>query len=179
LARLEETGFAPHQERFPASELLNELAHEWKPLAEERGMTLETESETDLTVDGDRGLLRQALANLLENAVKYCRDGDRIELSARSSEKGVELVVSDTGPGIPHDDQPRVFERFYRVDKGRSRSNGGTGLGLSIVKHVAEAHGGTATLVSRPGAGSKFALFIPSPSGASGTPGITPDGTGS
>ena len=161
LARLEESGFAPHRDRFHAKELLGELAREWSPRAEGRGMTLSVSAEPEVTVDGDRGLLRQALANLLENAVKYCRQGDRIEISARPVEAGAELVVSDTGPGIPYLDQARVFERFYRVDKGRSREQGGTGLGLSIVKHAAEAHGGTATLESRPGAGATFRIYVP------------------
>jgi signal transduction histidine kinase len=127
-----------------------------------------------IVVDGDRGLLRQALANLLENAVKYCGRGARIELAARGVAGGVELSVSDTGPGIPYQDQPRVFERFYRVDKGRSREQGGTGLGLSIVKHVAEAHGGSATLESRPGAGATFRITLPA-----GPDAVRPGGTGS
>ncbi|MGH7565057.1 MAG: sensor histidine kinase [Gemmatimonadota bacterium] len=114
-----------------------------------------------MTVDGNRALLRQALGNLLENAVKYCRPGDRIEISARSIADGVELAVSDTGPGIPYPDQSRVFERFYRVDKGRSREQGGTGLGLSIIRHAAEAHDGTVELESRPGAGASFRIVVP------------------
>ncbi|HKY61506.1 MAG TPA: ATP-binding protein [Gemmatimonadota bacterium] len=170
LARLEESGFAPHRERFSAEELLRELAREWTPKAEDRGMTLSVAGGAGVSVDGDRGLLRQALANLLENGVKYCRQGDRIEISARSVEGGSELAVSDTGPGIPHEDQARVFERFYRLDKGRSREQGGTGLGLSIVRHAAEAHGGAATLESRPGAGATFRIFVPSRPGTAGTP---------
>jgi two-component system phosphate regulon sensor histidine kinase PhoR len=177
LARLEESGFAPHRERFPAEELLSELARDWTPRAEDRGMTLSLAGEAGVTVDGDRGLLRQALANLLENAVKYCRQGDRVEISARSVQRGTELVVSDTGPGIPYEDQARVFERFYRLDKGRSREQGGTGLGLSIVKHAAEAHEGTATLESRPGAGATFRIFVPSRPGGPPHPGIKRGGT--
>lgn len=166
LARLEESGFALHGERFAARDLLMELAREWTPRMEERGMMLAVASGPEVWVDGDRGLLGQALANLLENAVKYCRKGDRVEIFARSIEEGAELVVSDTGPGIPDEHQARVFERFYRVDKGRSRERGGTGLGLSIVRHAAEAHGGTATLESRPGAGATFRILLPSRSGA-------------
>ncbi|HKY60301.1 MAG TPA: ATP-binding protein [Gemmatimonadota bacterium] len=170
LARLEESGFAPHRERFSADDLLRELAREWTPKAEDRDMTLSVAGESGVTVDGDRGLMRQALANLLENAVKYCREGDRIEISARSAEGGAELAVSDTGPGIPYEDQARVFERFYRLDKGRSREQGGTGLGLSIVKHAAEAHGGVAMLESRPGFGAAFRIFVPSRPGTPRTP---------
>jgi two-component system phosphate regulon sensor histidine kinase PhoR len=179
LARLEESGFAPHRERFPARDLLGELAREWSPRADDRGMTLEVAGGPAVTLDGDRGLLRQALANLVENAVKYCREGDLIELFARVTAGGVELVVSDTGPGIPYEDQPRVFERFYRVDKGRSREGGGTGLGLSIVKHTAEAHGGTATLESRPGQGTTFRILVPGRPGAGGAQAdeVRPGGT--
>lgn len=177
LARLEESGFAPHRDRFSAADLLNELAREWRPRAEDRGMTLVVAAAPEVVVDGDRGLLRQALNNLLENAVKYCGPGDRIEISARGIAEGVELMVSDTGPGIPHEDQPRVFERFYRVDKGRSREQGGTGLGLSIVRHVAETHGGKATLESRPGAGATFRITVPTrPEGARPDP-VRPGGT--
>ncbi|MGH7570696.1 MAG: ATP-binding protein [Gemmatimonadota bacterium] len=165
LARLEEAGFAPHRERFSAGDLLSELAREWGPRAEQSGLTLAVDAEPDVTIDADRGLLRQALANLLENAVKYCRPGDGIRIAARPTAEGAELAVSDTGPGIPYQDQPRVFERFYRVDKGRSREQGGTGLGLSIVKHAAEAHGGTVALESRPGAGSTFRIVIPAREG--------------
>jgi two-component system phosphate regulon sensor histidine kinase PhoR len=174
LARLEESGFAPHRERFPAADLLNELAREWLLRAQDLGMSLLVAPAPGIVVDGDRGLLRQALANLLENAVKYCGRGARIELAARGVAGGVELSVSDTGPGIPYQDQPRVFERFYRVDKGRSREQGGTGLGLSIVKHVAEAHGGSTTLESRPGAGATFRITLPA-----GPVSVRPGGTGS
>ena len=172
LARLEESGFAPHREHFPAADLLNELAREWLPRAEDRGLSLVVAAAPEIFVDGDRGLLRQALTNLLENAVKYCRPGDRIEIATRELAGGVELSVSDTGPGIPYPDQPRVFERFYRVDKGRSREQGGTGLGLSIVRHVAEAHDGRATLESRPGAGATFRIIVPARSEA-----VRPGGT--
>lgn len=181
LARLEEAGFAPRRERFMAGDLLGELEQEWRPRAEERGMTLAVSAAPEVTVDGDPRLLRQALVNLLDNAIKYCGKGDRIEMSARAVEGGAELAVSDTGPGIPYEHGERVFERFYRVDRGRSRERGGTGLGLSIVKHVAEAHGGTAAVESRPKAGATFRIFVPHRAEAQGPPpgALRPGGTGS
>lgn len=144
-------------------------------------MTLAVSAAPEVTVDGDPRLLRQALVNLLDNAIKYCGKGDRIEMSARAVEGGAELAVSDTGPGIPYEHGERVFERFYRVDRGRSRERGGTGLGLSIVKHVAEAHGGTAAVESRPGAGATFRIFVPHRAEAQDPPpgALRPGGTGS
>ena len=108
----------------------------------------------------DRGLIEQLLANLLDNAVKYTERG---AVRVRTGEAGGRAwcEVEDTGCGIPEADQPRVFERFYRVDKARSREKGGTGLGLSIVKHIAGLHGGEVSLRSRPGEGSTFRVEIP------------------
>lgn len=106
--------------------------------------------------------LTQVLENLLENAIKYTPKGAKIEVSAQRREGTVELCVRDDGPGIPAADLPHIFERFYRVDKGRSRETGGTGLGLSIVKHIAQLHGGRAWVESEPGRGSAFFVSLPS-----------------
>ena len=120
----------------------------------------------DLSVVGDRRQLVSALANLLENAVKYSEPGSEVEVQARSLDGGgpadggpmVEIEVTDHGIGIPASDLERVFERFYRVDPARSRDTGGTGLGLAIVRHVAQRHGGEVTVRSVEGVGSTFAL---------------------
>jgi two-component system phosphate regulon sensor histidine kinase PhoR len=101
------------------------------------------------------------LVNLLQNAINYTPEGGRITLEARKDEGGVQFEVADSGIGIPSEDLPRIFERFYRVDKGRSRELGGTGLGLSIVKHIAEAHGGRVSVESRIGKGSRFTVTLP------------------
>ena len=113
-----------------------------------------------LTVVGDRRQLVSALANLLENAVKYSDAGAEVTVSARSAGDGVELDVADHGIGIPATDLERVFERFYRVDRARSRDTGGTGLGLAIVRHVAQNHGGDVVVRSREGEGSTFTLRL-------------------
>ena len=102
------------------------------------------------------------MINLLENAIKYTPEGGAITLEAKQSADAVEIVVSDTGIGIPRKDLSRIFERFYRVDRARSRELGGTGLGLSIVKHIIDAHHGSIQVDSEPGKGSKFTLFLPS-----------------
>jgi two-component system phosphate regulon sensor histidine kinase PhoR len=101
------------------------------------------------------------LVNLLQNAVNYTPEGGKIAVEARKEEGGIQIEVTDSGIGIPSEDLPRIFERFYRVDKGRSRELGGTGLGLSIVKHIAEAHGGRVSVESKLGQGSRFKVFLP------------------
>src|SRR5207302_1537590 len=109
----------------------------------------------------DSEAVSQILSNLLDNAVKYTHPGGRITVGARSLEGFVEVFVRDTGIGIPPEDLPRLFERFYRVDKARSREMGGTGLGLSIVKHLVGAQNGTARLESRVNEGSTFFFTLP------------------
>ncbi|MDZ7618908.1 MAG: ATP-binding protein [Patescibacteria group bacterium] len=105
-------------------------------------------------------LLEQAVVNLVDNAVKYSPAGATVELQAEASFEDVAIRVCDSGCGIPREHLSRIFERFYRVDKARSRSLGGTGLGLSIVKHIAQAHGGRAAVESTPGKGSTFTVFV-------------------
>ncbi len=116
---------------------------------------------SDLVIEADSRLVTSAVANLLDNAVKYSEAGRRVELRAVSDGDAVVIEVSDHGMGIPSEDLERIFERFYRVDRARSRSTGGTGLGLAIVRHVAEAHGGTVTVESLEGEGSTFRLVLP------------------
>lgn len=115
----------------------------------------------DLTVDADQAQLGSALGNLVENAVKYSDVGGKVTIAAFHDGDGVTFVVADSGIGIPTHDLDRIFERFYRVDRARSRGTGGTGIGLSIVRHVAANHGGAVTVESREGEGSTFRLHIP------------------
>lgn len=110
---------------------------------------------------GDPRHIYRALLNLLDNAIKYSNSGGKIEITCSRSEKELRLSVKDYGIGIPEEHQPRVFERFYRVDKARSRELGGTGLGLAIVKHIMEIHGGRVELESAAGQGAKFTLVFP------------------
>ena len=124
--------------------------------------------QIDVQVEPDACVLRidsikfhDALRNLLENAVNYSPDGGHIELAARVTGPHVAFTVADEGPGIPEADLTRVFERFYRVDKSRSRDAGGTGLGLSIVKHLVELHGGTVRAGNKPTGGAIFTIELP------------------
>lgn len=129
--------------------------------AESADIRITTDTPSGLLIEGDRTLLVTALSNLLENAVAYSSAGSPVSISRRLADGMVEIAVTDRGIGIPEDEQARVFERFYRADKARSRATGGTGLGLAIVKHVAANHGGSVGLWSRPGTGSTFTLRIP------------------
>jgi two-component system phosphate regulon sensor histidine kinase PhoR len=115
----------------------------------------------DLTVAGDAGRLEQVLDNLVDNAIKYGREQGKVIISARPAQATVEVSVEDDGPGIPAESLERVFERFYRVDKARSREQGGTGLGLSIVKHIVLAHRGQVWAESEPGKGTTFHFTLP------------------
>ena len=127
----------------------------------------------DLLVRGDELQLLSAVGNLVENAVKYSHDGGVVQVRVRVDEAAVEVMVADQGVGIPTRDLDRVFERFYRVDKARSRETGGTGLGLAIVRHVATNHGGDVLVSSQEGEGSTFVLRLPA------TLVVSPDSTAS
>jgi two-component system, OmpR family, phosphate regulon sensor histidine kinase PhoR len=112
-------------------------------------------------VAGDPSKLHDVLRNLMENASNYSPEGATIDVTSRRAQTGVTLSVADRGPGIPDDDLTRVFERFYRVDRSRTRDPGGTGLGLSIVRHLVELHGGTVTAGNREGGGAVFTIDLP------------------
>jgi two-component system phosphate regulon sensor histidine kinase PhoR len=128
----------------------------------EKNHSLDLQVEPEgLELVADEPLLDQAVTNLLDNAIKYTPPGGRLSVSARNNNGRIELAVTDTGIGIPEHDLPRIFERFYRVDKARSREMGGTGLGLAIVKHIMLAHGGEVRVESQLGSGSTFTLSLP------------------
>lgn len=115
----------------------------------------------EYTVQGDETQLVSMFSNLVDNAVKYTPPGGRVEVEGGCTDEEVVVSVSDTGIGIAEEKLPRVFERFYRVDKARSKATGGTGLGLAIVRHTVENHGGRITVRSTPGEGSTFTVYLP------------------
>ena len=144
------------------SELLNAVRELTQPHADDKDIRLQLSCPQRLKVRADRALMIQALINLVENAIKYSPAGTRIHLRASAGAEGrVRIEVADEGPGIAAEHLPRLFERFYRVDKARSRELGGTGLGLAIVKHVAGAHAGSVSVVSKESEGSTFSFEIP------------------
>lgn len=130
--------------------------------AERNGSTIIGPDDTPVVVkDADPLQIGLMIRNLLENAIRYTPEGGRISVSIRNDGKRAHLTVADEGMGIPQEAQPRIFERFYRVDKARSRHRGGTGLGLAIVKHVAELHNGSVEVESELGSGSRFTVILP------------------
>ena len=143
------------------SGVVGEVIARHRLAAEGAGIRLEAQRLFGVVVRGDRLQLASALSNLADNAIKYTDRGGTVTISATTTDEWVELAVSDSGVGIPTRDLDRVFERFYRVDRARSRSTGGTGLGLSIVRHVAANHGGAVTVSSVEGEGSTFTLRLP------------------
>lgn len=165
LSRIELGGDA-NREELSAEKVLEDAADRVRGLAERRRINVIIE-DTDPTVRvlGDRRQLVSALGNLVDNAVKYSEMESSVELRARLEGERVHFTVSDHGMGIGSQHLDRIFERFYRVDRARSRDTGGVGLGLAIVRHVAANHGGEVKVTSQEGEGSTFTLSIPAPSG--------------
>jgi two-component system, OmpR family, phosphate regulon sensor histidine kinase PhoR len=166
--------FEPHR----VNELLRDAVELVRPIAEKSSLRLsEDPAAKDAVVWCDSEAVSQVMSNLLDNAIKYTPAGGSITVGARESGRYFELHVRDTGPGIPTDELPRLFERFYRVDKARSRELGGTGLGLAIVKHLVAAHGGTARVESRLNEGSTFFFTLPMDEAALGQERLNPEFT--
>jgi len=144
---------------------MEQVVHMMKPEADKKRISLTMRVPPELYLEADEDRLRQVLINLVSNAVAYTPEGGRVTITAEHVESGdadkVRISVADTGIGIPKKDLPRIFERFYRVDKARSRSSGGTGLGLSIVKHLVELHRGSIRVDSELGLGSTFTIELP------------------
>jgi two-component system phosphate regulon sensor histidine kinase PhoR len=132
------------------------------PLAEKKQIQIQITCPQDLTVRVDPVLMEQAIVNLVENAVKYSLKNSQVDICARSTSKDIQIDVRDAGPGIAKEHLPKIFNRFYRVDKGRSRQEGGTGLGLAIVKHIIQYHNGQITVSSVKGKGTVFHIRLPS-----------------
>ncbi|PYX01856.1 MAG: two-component sensor histidine kinase [Acidobacteria bacterium] len=143
------------------SELVQEAARDFREIAKAHSVELQIENGALPSVNADSEALHQVFSNLVDNALKYGASGGRIIIGARSSPLGVEFYVRDFGPGISSEHLPRLFERFYRVDKARSRESGGTGLGLAIAKHIVLAHGGTIRAESELNHGSAFLFTLP------------------
>jgi two-component system phosphate regulon sensor histidine kinase PhoR len=170
LARVESGEQRFGMQRVSAEELLQDALESFREVARSYGVELGVElaienSASAGNVNADREAIHQIFSNLIENALKYAASGKKVILGARAAESGVEFYVRDFGPGISSEHLPRLFERFYRVDKARSRESGGTGLGLAIAKHIVLAHGGTIRAESELNHGSTFLFTLP----ASGT----------
>jgi two-component system phosphate regulon sensor histidine kinase PhoR len=161
LARVESGEQRFDMQPVTSRELLQDAEQSFHEVARNQGIELQVEDSALARVSADRDAIHQVFANLVDNALKYGASGKRIVLGARPSLKGIEFYVRDYGPGIPSEHLPRLFERFYRVDKARSRESGGTGLGLAIAKHIMLAHGGTIRAESELNHGSTFLFTLP------------------
>jgi signal transduction histidine kinase len=152
-----------HRAVVPVMALAREAAGLFEILMDEKSLRLVLNGDEHAQVAGDCLFLRQALVNVLHNAVKYSPVGETISVRVQTGDaKLVTVEIQDSGPGIPVEDQTRVFDRFYRVDKARWRESGGAGLGLSIAKWAVEAHGGSIGLESAPNQGCTFRISLPS-----------------
>lgn len=161
LSRLQGGERLPDLEAVDVDAVVSEALSRHKVAADNADISITTDAPTGYRVLGDESLLVTAIANLVSNAIAYSPNGSGVSISRRRRGGSVEIAVTDRGIGIAKADQERVFERFFRVDKARSRATGGTGLGLAIVKHVAANHNGTIRLWSQPGTGLTFTLSIP------------------
>jgi two-component system phosphate regulon sensor histidine kinase PhoR len=174
LSKLESNEFKLKRERVELQRVIPIVLALFRERAEKKGVRLFADLPAALPpVDGDPRALEHVLSNLVDNAVKYCPPGARILVGASADDDRVRLVVSDTGPGIAPEHLPRVFERFYRIDAGRSRELGGTGLGLSIVKHMVEAMRGKVSVDSAVGHGSTFSVALPRADFVAPSPALT------
>jgi heavy metal sensor kinase len=175
LARADAGNLAPQRQPIDLGALVEETAALLGPLAARREVAVRVDAR-DVQVRGDQGQIGQVVTNLLSNAIHYNRAGGEVEARVSAEQGGAVLRVADTGCGIPEEDRGHIFERFYRVDKARSREMGGCGLGLAICKSIVEAHGGTIGFTSEVGRGSTFVVTLPAEavSGGSGAEAPSP-----
>lgn len=167
LSKLDEKSISQEKEEINLTELSKEVITPLLPVAEKKNVKIDLEAENQVFINGVRSVIFEMIYNLVENAIKYNKnDGkvivkvSKISENPSSKKQTVVLSVSDTGIGIPKNEQERIFERFYRIDKSRSKESGGTGLGLSIVKHGAKYHNAKVTLSSQEGKGSTFTIYF-------------------
>lgn len=161
LSRLESASPGRHAQLCRVDDILHASVEPHEVAAQAQQIEIAFGAPCDALVYADERVLTMAVQNLVANAVQFSHSGDRVEVGAIVDDGVVSISVSDTGEGIPADKLPRVFERFYRIDKARSRDTGGTGLGLAIVKHAASTYGGDVQAVSEPGEGSRFTILLP------------------
>jgi heavy metal sensor kinase len=165
LARMDRGQHVLEMEKIRLSPLVGETVETWEPVAQARGVKVRSDGG-DAEVRGNAVALRRVLMNLVENSVKYNRDGGEVAISIERRGDRVALRVQDTGIGIPPEHLGKIFQRFYRVERGRSRESGGAGLGLAICKSFVTAHGGSIGVESTPGRGSTFTVELPGTGGS-------------
>jgi signal transduction histidine kinase len=161
LSREDAAAVRPPCEPTELNALVGAVVEIMRPLAEVKGLGLEVKADRPVQVHGDPARLRQVFFNLLDNAIKYTPEGGNVAVRVEQRDSRAVATVRDTGIGIPAADLPYIFDRFYRVDKARSRAAGGTGLGLSIAQSIVKSHGGEIELTSIPGKGATCTVILP------------------
>lgn len=146
---------------FDVNELVQDIVDRMRNLIGRKKILLSEEYQEPLEFFGDKGFIDQAITNVVDNAIKYTPEGGKIEVRTSTDGHSIIITVTDTGPGIPKEEQEKVFQRFYRVDRARARASGGAGLGLSITKWIIQSHGGKIAVESTPGEGTTFIMAFP------------------
>ena len=162
LSKLDAEQVRPNNEPFSVAELVQDLVQQYRPDAENVGVRLEAELPPDLSLAyGDIALVERAVSNLIDNAIRFTPDGGVVRIVPRDSGDRIGLSIIDTGDGIPEDELPHIFDRFYRVEKSRTRGRGGAGLGLAIARKIVELHGAKLSVQSATGMGTTFSFELP------------------
>jgi two-component system phosphate regulon sensor histidine kinase PhoR len=161
LSYLESKGIQLERQKFELRNLVNKILSGFRVQIQKRSLNINNEILPEVLLEADRAKIEQVFTNIFDNAIKFNRENGGIRIYSQELDGKVKVTIEDSGPGIPSRDIPRIFERFYRVDKARSREMGGTGLGLAIVKHIVELHGGSVGVESIEGLGSKFWFILP------------------
>jgi two-component system phosphate regulon sensor histidine kinase PhoR len=161
LSHLESKEITLNKKNFNLRQQLEDVISGFKSQIKKKNIDIKNELSANIAVTADKDRIEHVFINLLDNAIKFNKERGAIQIFSQQINGGIKVIVEDSGIGIPEKDIPRIFERFYRVDKARSRELGGTGLGLSIVKHIVELHGGSVGVESTEGFGSKFWFILP------------------
>ena len=161
LVQMDDNASLDQKEPVNLSELVDRTVRSLRVLAKKKDITLDTMIEPEVITMGEATKLQQAISNLVDNAIKYTPDGGRVMVDVYIGDDEAIVKVSDTGIGIPPEDIPHIFDRFFRVDKARSRDTGGTGLGLSITHKIILMHGGNIRVDSKEGRGTTFFVHLP------------------
>lgn len=161
LAQLEGENYPLKKTPFPFSQLIEEAIEPFRDVMEKKGLSFHADLDPSIIAEGDRDRLNQVIQNLMDNAIKYTPEGGEITVTLKEEGEHILLTVTDTGIGIPKEALPRIGERFYRVDRSRSRRQGGTGIGVAIVKRILQNHGGSLTFESEMGKGTRAIIKLP------------------
>lgn len=162
---------------FDVNELVQEIIDRMRNLIGRKGILFSEEYQEPLEYFGDRVFIDQAITNVIDNAIKYTPEGGKIEVRTSTDGHSIILTITDTGPGIPEEEQEKIFQRFYRVDRARARTSGGAGLGLAITKWIIQSHGGKIAVESTPGEGTTFVIAFPVKDGVPSSGGEASEGT--